>query len=291
MATPIFDDLTDLYEAIIDWPKRLSNEESFYQGWFHKIGVESLVDVACGTGRHANMFHKWGLKVEAADLSPAMVARAKANFGESERLRWLVRGFNQPIELEKNQKPFDAALCMGNSLSLAPDVETVQAAIRQMFAAVRLGGIVAVHVLNLWSIPDGPCIWQKCKKAKSFSSEPTATAGENIAPCENHAGEKAPAVAAGSGLNEAAENIENDILIHKGIHRNGTRGFVDFLVTSLSDGKLLHSESVPFLGLEATQLEQSARQAGAKTIYIFGDYKQQPYEREKSVDLIMVAEK
>ncbi|MCC6123716.1 MAG: class I SAM-dependent methyltransferase [Pirellulales bacterium] len=295
MSKSEFNDLTDFYEAMIDWPKRLANEEPFYRHWFEKIGAGRIIDVACGTGRHAAMFHDWGLQVEGADLSPAMIARARANFGEDERLRWVVRGFEQPIQFDgENKKSFDAALCVGNSLALAPNVETVRRAIRQMFAAVRPGGIVVVHVLNLWLLPDGPCIWQKCKKIKSFSPEPTATAlAGNSAIRENLLADKTPAVAVGSGLNEDTknENAENDVLILKGVHRSGSRGYVEFLAASLADGKLLHQESVPFLGLESPQLEQYARDAGAKAIHFFGDYMQQPYEREKSVDLMMVAEK
>jgi SAM-dependent methyltransferase len=259
MSKPNFDDLADFYEAIIDWPKRLANEEPFYRHWFEKIGVRSVVDVACGTGQHAAMFHDWGLKVEGSDLSPAMVARARNHFGDDERLRWTVRSFDQPIELGRfpegaaSAEPFDAAICMGNSLALAPDMETVQRTIGQMLAAVRPGGIAIVQVLNLWQLPDGPCEWQKCKK-----------------------------------INEKAET---EMLILKGVHRCASRGYVEFLAASLTDGKLLHHESVPFLGLEAFQLEQAAIAAGAKTIHFFGDYRQHPYKPEKSSDLMMVAEK
>ena len=71
----MFDDLTDIYDAMIDWPKRLAHEGSFYRRVFEQHDVRSVVDVACGTGRHAAMFHSWGLRVEAADLSPAMIDR------------------------------------------------------------------------------------------------------------------------------------------------------------------------------------------------------------------------
>jgi hypothetical protein len=217
----------------------------------------------------------------------------------------VVRGFDQPIELDRFRegeapaepqggrtiasshsarqeprppgitilnKPFDAAICMGNSLALAPDAETVERAIRQMFAAVRPGGIVIVQVLNLWQLPDGPCVWQKCKKANlSFSPEPTATAL--------------------TGDSAIGENLATDVLLLKGVHRSASRGYVEFLATSLAEGKLLHHESVTFLGLEATQLEQSARTAGAKTIHFFGDYHQHSYKPAISPDLMMVTEK
>ncbi len=173
---------------------------------------------------------------------------------------------------------------MGNSLALAPDLETVDRAIQQMSAAVRPGGLVIVQVLNLGQLPDGPCVWQKCKKAnidhqESFHPEPTATALQSDdAVTKNLETPKIPAVAAGTGLNERREN---DVLILKGVHRTATRGYVEFVAASLADGKLLHEESVPFLGLEASHLEQTARSAGTKTIHFFGDYKQHAYKKEK----------
>ena len=116
MANPSFDDLTDIYESMIDWPKRLDHESSFYRRWFASAGVHSVVHVACGTGRHAAMFHAWALRVEGADISPKMIDRARATFGEPAGLRWVVRGFDRPIE---PPQPFDAALCVGNSLARA----------------------------------------------------------------------------------------------------------------------------------------------------------------------------
>lgn len=249
----LFDDLTDIYEAMIDWPKRLANEEPFYRGLFAQYGVKSVVDVACGTGRHAAMFHSWGLRVEGADLSAAMIDRARTTFGEPPGLRWSIRGFDRPIDAGE---PFDAALCVGNSLALAPDATTVERAIGQMLAAVRRGGLVVVHVLNLWHLPDGPVAWQKCKRAAL---------------------------------------PQGDVLIVKGVHRCASRGFVDLVVARLdaADEKAaaMQTDSIGFLGLEAAALEVMARRAGAMKVAFFGGYQQQPYDRRESVDLVMVAEK
>ncbi len=249
MADKAFDDLTDVYEAMIDWPKRLAHEEPFYRRLFGRIGARRVIDVACGTGRHAALFHAWGLWVEAADISPQMIERARASFGEPDGLRWVVRGFDEPIQ---PAEPFDAAVCVGNSLALAPKLATARRAIRQMLAAVRGGGVAVVHVLNLWHLPDGPCVWQKCKRATLE---------------------------------------QGDVLIIKGIHRSGARGYVDLVVLSPADSIEMHTESVPLLGLEAPELERTARRAGAAHVQFFGGYQNQPYDRHESVDLIMVAEK
>jgi SAM-dependent methyltransferase len=244
-----FDDLTDVYEAMIDWPKRLANEETFYRDLFRRIGAQNIVDVACGTGRHAAMFRLWGLRVEGADISPTMIERARTAFGQPPGLRWSVRGFDEVIEADE---PVDATICVGNSLAVAPDMATVELAIAQMLAVVRDGGVAVVHVLNLWRLPDGPVVWQKCQRA-TLSGK--------------------------------------DVLIVKGVHRSGGRGFVELVVSSLDDDVAMRSQSVPILGLEAGGLEQMARESGAREVQFFGDYDATPYDRSASVDLLMVARK
>jgi SAM-dependent methyltransferase len=249
MDPVFFTDLTDVYESMINWPKRLANEEPFYRRWFARIGARSVLDAACGTGRHAAMFHSWGLQVEGADVSPAMIARARTLFGEPQGLRWTERGFETP---PAPREPFDAAVCVGNSLALAADPIAVHAAVSHMLSAVRPGGIAIVQVLNLWRMDDGPCVWQKCLRT-------TLPQGES--------------------------------LILKGVHRCGPRGFVDLAVAGLPGGALVHSESVPFLGFEAGELGQMALHCGARQLAFFGGYQDQPYDRQKSPDLILVAEK
>ena len=107
-----------------------------------------------------------------------------------------------------------------------------------------------MHVLNLWRLPDGPCVWQKCQRA-------------NLP--------------------------EGEVLIVKGVHRCGRQGFVDLVVAGLTPPTEMHTESIPLLGLEAEELEQMARAAGASRCDFFGGYQGEAYERESSVDLILVA--
>ena len=249
MTDTPFDDLTDVYEAMIDWPKRLAHEEPFYRCLFERLEARSVVDVACGTGRHAAMFHSWGLRVEGSDISPTMIERARSTFGEPAGLRWVIRGFEEPIGAAE---AFDVALCVGNSLALVPDLANVEQAIHRMLAAVNDRGTIVVHLLNLWRLPDGPCVWQKCIRS-------TLPQGE--------------------------------ALILKGINRCGRRAFVNLVVAGLDGEPTLRSESVPLLGLESAELEQMARRAGASNVQLFGGYRDQPYQQRQSVDLIMVARK
>jgi len=249
MAESPFQDLTAVYDLLVDWPKRLAREEPFYRRLFERTGARRVADVACGTGRHAAMFHSWGLSVEGSDVDPNMIERARARFGEPEGLRFVVRGFDEPI---RAPEPFDVALCVGNSLALAPEADTAARAIREMLAAVRDGGAVVVQVLNLWRLPDGPCVWQRSLRA-------TLPGGE--------------------------------VLVVKGVHRSGTRGYVDLLVAPVDAPEQVQSASVPLLGFEASELRRMAAEAGASGIELLGGYRDEPYERPESTDLILVAAK
>jgi len=155
-----FDDLVDVYDALINWPKRLAHESGFVKRLFTEANVKSVLDAACGTGHHAAMFHDWGLTVEGADLSPAMIARCRERFGEPERLSWVVRSFD---DAASPRGRFDAVVCVGNSLALVPDLASVRRAVLVMIAALKPGGIGIFQVLNLWRVAEGPTQWQKCE--------------------------------------------------------------------------------------------------------------------------------
>jgi SAM-dependent methyltransferase len=242
-------DLADVYDAMVDWPKRLANEGPFYRRLVDRLGARRVVDVACGTGRHAAMFHSWGLQVVGSDLSPGMIDQARRSFGEPPGLRWKIHALGDPIEAPRS---VDMVICVGNSLALTPTVDTVRDAIRQMLAAVRGGGVIVVHLLNLWHLPDGPMVWQKCLRT-------TLPRG--------------------------------DVLIVKGVHRCGSQGFVHLAVTNLDGEVAMLCLSDKLMGLEAAELEQFARDAGACKVELFGSYQETLYDRSESIDLVMVAEK
>jgi SAM-dependent methyltransferase len=246
MVHDSFEDLTPVYESLVDWPKRLAREAPFYRSLFAEHNVRRMADVACGTGHHAAMFYQWGLAVEGSDQSPAMISRARAAFGTPEGLRWHVRSFDDAIPADE---PLDAVICVGNSLALATDPPAAQLALHQMLSAVRPGGIVVVHLLNLWSLPDGPCVWQKCI---------------------------------------AVERLGHQAIVTKGVHRSGNEGFVDLVISSVAPPGLMTTQSVRLLGLTSQQLESWAVEHGAKLLHLLGDYQRAGYDAESSSDLIMV---
>lgn len=240
-------ELSDVFEDLVDWPKRLAGEEPFFGELFRRAGVKSVLDTACGTGHHAALFHRWGLSVEGADISARMIEKARALHGEPEGLCWKVRGYD---DLSGPDERFDCAVCIGNSLAMAPGKETARRAIGAMLSAVRPGGVVVVHLLNFAKIPEGAALWQKCRRADS---------------------------------------PEGEALIVKGVHHCGDRAWVELLLAPVAKPEKMKTAHLPLVVINAKELEEMMIDAGAKGVDLFGGYGGQPYEREKSTDLVAVA--
>jgi len=247
----VFGERVDLYDALIDWPRRLSHEEPFYRQWFQATGASRILDAACGTGRHAAMFHDWGLTVEGADISGAMVDYCRREHGESDRLRWMQRPFTRPADPPGT---FDVVVCVGNSMALAEDMAAVAEAMKAMLLSVRPGGLCIVQVLNIWRFPEGPTIWQKHLRQRDG---------------------------------------KHDRILLKGIHRTQAVAFIDFAEFRLASDAGIETRfyTSRILGFEAEELENLAFQAGFGAVHLFGGYREESYDRAKSTDIVLVAER
>ena len=115
----------------------------FFRELFEANQVRSVLDCACGTGRHLPLFHALGCDVVGSDLSPAMLARAEENLaaiGLSLPLRRAdYRGLPQAF-----QRRFDAVACLSSSLLHMPDEAEVRRALDSMRAVLRQGGILVL---------------------------------------------------------------------------------------------------------------------------------------------------
>ncbi len=248
-AADAFLEAAERYDALIDWPGRLAHEESFFRRLFEQAGVRRVLDAACGTGHHAAMFHGWGLEVEGADLSGAMIAFARQRHGDRPGLTWVVRSFQTPPEPPGG---FDAVICTGNSLALAGGMDVIGQAVGAMLTGLRSGGVLVLHLLNLWHLADGQTVWQKCRRLDP----------------------------GGPG----------DRLLLKRLHRRGSLGQVDLVEVCLAGGGArLTADQAAFAGVEADELAVAVVAAGGERVEVWGSWDFEPYSREDSVDLILAA--
>ncbi len=142
-----YQDIADRYDEMTRFRQRLSSETRVMQRWLDRYGFRTVLDAACGTGLHAIILAKLGLRVTGADISEAMLARAREHAEESGvSVRWV----QSPMqELKKNiDEKFDAVLCLGNSLPHLLQKKDLYDALNNFAALLKPGGRVAIQLLN-----------------------------------------------------------------------------------------------------------------------------------------------
>ncbi len=145
----IFNDFTAAYDLMFPWPARLREEGAFWSDLFARYGVSSVLDCACGTGMHLVRFAQLGLAVYGSDLSPGMVETAMANAMRAGVLANVrVASFTELTSRFDADERFDAVICVGNSLTLAPTDDDVALAVREMRALLNPGGICVLNIFN-----------------------------------------------------------------------------------------------------------------------------------------------
>ncbi len=146
----MYDAFSTDYDRFVDWPARLAAELPFIVAQAVSLsgdGFPSILDAACGTGMHAVALAQQGWRVAGADLSPEMVARARANAqAAGVDVRFEVAGFGELAA--RFGGGFDGLLCLGNSLPHILTSEALHAALADFAACLRPGGVLVVQNLN-----------------------------------------------------------------------------------------------------------------------------------------------
>lgn len=138
------------YDQMVDWSKRLDREAPFFRSLFEAAGVHRVVDVGCGSGKHAIMFAEWGIEVAGVDPSDSMLAQARDNAeaaGAGERRpRFFEGGFGEVGGLVGGG--WDAVVTLGNGLPHVDGIAGLEVALSDFAAILRPGGVVVLHLLN-----------------------------------------------------------------------------------------------------------------------------------------------
>ena len=137
-----FNSIATYYEVLSDNAARLQREGPFLRECLkHAPGVR-VVDLACGTGLHAEFFANLGAQVTAFDISQEMISHARTRRSHA-NIRY------ETADMRDFQGgPWDLALCLGNSLSLLPAMDDIEETFRSVIKALSPGGRFVFQVLN-----------------------------------------------------------------------------------------------------------------------------------------------
>lgn len=144
---PLYDTLAADYDRFVDWPARLAFELPFLEGLFRAHGARRVLDAACGTGQHALALARRGYQAAGADASVPMIERARALAAEARLdVPFAVVGLGELARALPG--PFDAVLCLGNSLPHLLEPLVVRSALADFAAVLRPGGVAVIQNRN-----------------------------------------------------------------------------------------------------------------------------------------------
>ncbi|MFB3894918.1 MAG: class I SAM-dependent methyltransferase [bacterium] len=241
------------YDAMIDWDARLKRELPFYKTLFARYTVQSVLDCACATGRHAIEFAKQGYSVVGSDISFEMLEQAQQNAKKSKfDLDFVQADFRKLTEYIPCQ--FDAIICTGNSIVQLPHEKDLGSTLRQMRKVLNPKGILIIQILNF-----------KKLMMQDIAMLPLRTVKD--------------------GKKEFLY-----LRIYQFPNKKSAQLQV-ITLTKQQQHWSMHPHTTPMLAVAKPKFQQLLRAAGFHKCYFYGDFKFSPFSEHTSSDLIIVAQK
>lgn len=146
-----FDDVAIAYDDAVDWKARLAREMPFLTARLGNPKDKSVLDLACGTGRHSVALALRGAKVVGVDNSKAMISKAKSHALSGEVApRFILGNMEEFQTIAPGQ--YDLIICLGNSLALLNDLEGLEKVLSSIYDTLRKDGVFIAQILNFEEI-------------------------------------------------------------------------------------------------------------------------------------------
>lgn len=140
-------ELAKIYDRVMNHVKYDEWAEYILSIFHHfEIHVNSILEIACGTGNLSVFLLKHGYDVTGMDLSPAMLEVAVDKFKDNGMPQKLFAADMTSIPL-KNK--FDAVLCLYDSLNYLKDPADFKKAIEEASTVTKGGGLFIFDVCTL----------------------------------------------------------------------------------------------------------------------------------------------
>ena len=141
----IFSDIYDLFYA----HKTYQQETAFIQSLFQKYGGEKIykiLELGSGTGNHSFILEKQGHEIVAIDLSASMIEKAIL---KGQAMRSSVKfSVQDMVELEQEEKPFDAVICLFDSICYVLKNSAIEQLLHRVHAHLKPAGL---FIFEFWN--------------------------------------------------------------------------------------------------------------------------------------------
>lgn len=172
----MYDEFSSDYDRFVDWESRLAFElpliEKLLPDLPEKPGSPpQVLDAACGTGMHAIALARRGYGCAGADLSTAMVAKARENADAAGvAVDFRAAGFGA-LAQAFGARRFDAVLCLGNSLPHVLTGDELVTALADFAACLNPGGLLLVQNRNFDAVLARRERWMEPQSHREGESE------------------------------------------------------------------------------------------------------------------------
>lgn len=140
----VFSDSVDIYDAVYSFKDYATESERIHTLIEERVpDASSLLDVACGTGKHLEQLRSW-YEVVGLDLDPNLIEIARGRLNDVP----LVVGDMTSFELDRR---FDAITCLFSSIGYVGTLERLNRAVATMAAHLHPGGVL---IIEPWLAPD-----------------------------------------------------------------------------------------------------------------------------------------
>ncbi len=140
-------ELSAHYDRMTRRSTRVDTELKMLQQWQQRLGFKTALDVACGTGLHALLLAKMGVKTTAVDASAAMLAIARKQAQEEGSPVVFIQSAMQDVQ-QNVADSFDVIFCLGNSLPHLLSKKELHQTLRHFHRLLNPGGHVVIQLLN-----------------------------------------------------------------------------------------------------------------------------------------------
>jgi SAM-dependent methyltransferase len=142
--------LAPAYEMLAS-PGRIVKEIDSLEISLRAVGAVRILDAGCAAGFHSIELSRRGFRPTGIDLSRAMVRAARARAAaEGRPIRFTVKDLKEAHRAAGG--PFDAVLCLGNTMASIHTPAERRRAFRAFRAALRPGGLLTLQLRDLASV-------------------------------------------------------------------------------------------------------------------------------------------
>lgn len=176
----MYDSFSNDYDRFVNWPSRLAYELPWLEAQLQEVPDElrarpmRVLDAACGTGKHAIALATLGYHTAGADLSAGMVEHARRNAqAAGVNVDFVVTGFGDLARTFRGTGlfPFDALLCLGNSLPHLTSPQHLAASLGDFASCLHPGGLLIIQNRNFDAVLENRLRWMEPQSNREGDTE------------------------------------------------------------------------------------------------------------------------